>query len=64
MDKATYHNMELKDGSEVQLTLSFGRLYKLRQEYPEAYEKYNKIVMDGMKDEFHFITYLYYSYIN
>lgn len=62
-DRVTYLTLKMKDDSKVQLTLSFGRLYQLRQKAPDAYEKYNQIAIDGMKDEFQFITYLYTAYL-
>ena len=63
MGKATFLEMELTNGTKVKLTLTYGILYQLRQKKPEFYEKYNKIAMDGMKDEFDFITYLYAAYL-
>ena len=62
-DRATLLEMEMKDGTKVQMTLSFGRLFRLRQNRPEIYEKYNNLAMNGMKDELDFITYLYAAYL-
>lgn len=62
-DRATLYDMKLNDGTEVQMTLAFGRLYKLRQRRPEAYGKYNEIAMNGMKDELDFVSYLYAAYL-
>ena len=62
-DRATIFEMELNDGTKIQMSLTFRRLFKLRQRKPEAYEKYNKIAMDGMKDELDFIVYLYTAYL-
>ena len=62
-DKATFLEMELSDGTKIQMSLTFGRLFKLRQRKPEIYEKYNNLAMNGMKDELEFIDYLYAAYL-
>lgn len=63
MDKATFLEMEMNDGTSVQLTLTYGRLYQLRQKAKDIYETYNKIAMDGMEDELQCIDYLYAAYL-
>ena len=40
------------DGSEMEFSLTYKRLYRLRQTKPDVYEAYNRIAMDGMRDEF------------
>ena len=62
-DRATLLDFKLNDGTTIQMTLSFGRLYKLRQKNEAAYKKYNQLTMDGMKDEFDFVAYLYTAYL-
>lgn len=62
-DRATLYSMEMNDGTKIQMTLAFGRLYRLRQKRPEAYGKYNEIAMNGMKDELDFVFYLYAAYL-
>lgn len=63
MDKATLLEMEMNDGTSVQLTLTYGRLYRLRQKAKDVYETYNKIAMDGMEDELQCVDYLYAAYL-
>lgn len=63
MDKATFLEMEMNDGTSVQLTLTYGRLYQLRQKSKDVYEAYNKITMDGMEDELQCVDYLYAGYL-
>lgn len=55
--------IELKTGEKVGLTLTFGLLYKLREKQKERYEKYNKIVMDGIKDMLDYPIALYTAYL-
>ena len=62
-DRATFRKLELNDGQEVKMCLTFGRLLKLREKYPEEYKKYNELAMDGVKDEVDFPTFLYDGYL-
>lgn len=62
-DRATFRKLELNDGQEVEMCLTFGRLLKLREKYPEEYKKYNELAMDGVKDEVDFPTFLYAGYL-
>lgn len=62
-DRATFRKLELNDGQEVEMCLTFGRLLKLREKRPEEYKKYNKLAMDGVKDEVDFPTFLYTGYL-
>ena len=48
-DRATFRKLELNDGQEVEMCLTFGRLLKLREKCPETYKKYNKLAMDGVQ---------------
>lgn len=62
-DKATMLKMTMVDGSEMEFSLTYKRLYRLRQTKPDVYEAYNRIAMDGMRDEFDFIYHLYVGYL-
>ena len=54
---------EMATGEKIGLTLSFSLLYKLREKRAEDYERYNKIVMDGIKDMLDYPTALYTAYL-
>ncbi len=62
-DKATMLSMEMNNGEIIQLTLTFARLYKLRQRRKKEYEKYSEIAVEGIKDELDVVTYLYTAYL-
>lgn len=53
----------LMDDSVVKLTLTYARLYKVRAENKEAYDRYNKVMMEGSKDEFDNLFLLYTAYL-
>ena len=42
-DRATFQTLELNEGQEIKMCLTFGRLLKLREKCPETYKKYNKL---------------------
>lgn len=58
----TYKEIELMDGSKVELTLTFYALYQLKAKNKALYERYNEVVTKGAKDEFDNITVLYAAY--
>lgn len=62
-DRATFRKLELNDGQEVEMCLTFGRLLKLREKCPETYKKYNKLAMDGVQEEVDFPVFLYTGYL-
>ena len=62
-DRATFIEMELNNGTSVNLALTFGRLLKLRQKKPDAYKRYNDLAMNGIKDELDFVSYIYAAYL-
>lgn len=62
-DKATMLKMAMNDGTEVELTLTYGRLLKLREKNKALYERYNKLAMDGINDELDYVTMLYTGYL-
>lgn len=53
----------LMDDSVVNLTLNYARLYKVRADNKEAFDRYNKAMMEGTKDEFDNISILYAGYL-
>ena len=63
----TTYDFELADGSVVELTLAFYKLYQLRSKNKTLYDRYNKIMTnnakDGGVDELDTITVLYAAYI-
>lgn len=50
------------DGTTANLTLAFYLLYQLKAKNRALYDKYNKIMTGGLKDEFDMITVLYTAY--
>lgn len=66
MDKKrlnTTIDFELMDGSVVKLTLAFYALYQLKSKNKSIYERYNKIMVTGPKEELENITILYTAYL-
>ena len=62
--KNTFLDLELEDGSKVQLTLNFSRLLQLKNKNKTMYEKYNKILCNGAKDAIEdTITVIYVAYL-
>ena len=62
-DYATIRKMKMQDGTELPFSLSYKRLYKLRQLKPTEFEKYNTVVMKGAKNEFDNVDILYAAYL-
>lgn len=61
--KHTFYKFELETGEEVNLTLTFYFLLKLKTGHKEQYEAYNRIMTKGPQDEFDNITLLYTAYL-
>lgn len=63
----TTYDFELADGSIVELTLAFYKLYQLRSKNKALYERYNKIMSKNAKggdvDELDTISVLYTAYV-
>lgn len=55
--------LELENGEEINLTLNFAALYKLRAEKKDVYEKYNKVVITGGEEIFDTVDILYTAYL-
>ena len=65
MDKnalATRYEFEFYDGTTCQMTLAFIRLKMLSTKNKALYDRYNKIMAAGGKDEFDTLTVLYAAY--
>ena len=62
--KNTFLDLELEDGSKVQLTLNFSRLLQLKNKNKTIYDKYNKILCNGAKDAIEdTLTVIYVAYL-
>lgn len=63
----TTYDFELADGSVVELTLAFYKLYQLRSKNKALYERYNKIMSNnakgGVVEELDTIAVLYTAYV-
>lgn len=63
----TTYDFELADGTVVELTLAFYKLYQLRSKHKGLYERYNKIMTNNSKggavDELDTIAVLYAAYV-
>lgn len=65
-EKNTYVELELNDGTKIQMTLQFYRLYQLKNvpERKADYKRYNSVVVSkGMKEEVDFIDVFYCAYL-
>lgn len=59
----TYEALTLNDGTEVKLTLTFARLLRVKNENKNLYEKCNDVLMNGAKDIFQMIDFIYVAYM-
>lgn len=63
----TTYDFELADGSVVELTLAFYKLYQLRSKNKSIYDRYNKIMTNNAKggavEELDTIAILYAAYV-
>lgn len=59
----TYMEFELEDGTKIQLTLAFYKIYQLKNKKKDIYEKYNKIMLKGPQEEVDMVTILYTAYL-
>ena len=66
MDKnalATEYTFEFYDGTACRMTLAFIRLKKLSSENKSLYERCQKVLAHGAKDEFDTLSVLYAAYV-
>lgn len=66
MDKmalATRYTFEFYDGSTCEMTLAFIRLKMLSSKNKALYERCQKVMANGGKDEFDTLTVLYSAYV-
>lgn len=55
-------NYKMEDGTNVNMSLNFGLLYKLRAESRDTYNALNKVLVNGQKDILETIDLLYGAY--
>lgn len=60
--KNTYTKFELNDGSEVDLTLTFGKLNMLKSVNHELYQKFNSVVYGKSEDMMDIVAVVYIAY--
>lgn len=63
MARSTITDFTLVDGTKVGLTLNFSRLLEVRSKRKDTYERYNKVIMEGLTDIFDQITVVYTAYL-
>ena len=66
MDKtalSTGYTFEFEDGSTCQMSLSFIRLKRLAGKNKALYERHQKVMVNGGKDELDTLTVLYAAYV-
>lgn len=61
--KNTFYDFTFEDGGSVKMTLAFYHLYQLKNINKGLYERYNKIMTTGAKEEIEMITVLYAAYV-
>ena len=54
---------QLADGSVTELTLTFYSLYQMKPKHKGLYERYNKIMSNGVSEELEMVTVLYTAYV-
>ena len=59
----TITTYKTQDGQTLELTLCFANLYEVKTKYPEEYQRYNAIMMDGMSDVFDAVSIMYTAYL-
>lgn len=60
---ATGYTFEFYDGSTCEMTLAFILLKKLSSKNKTLYERCQKVLANGAKDEFDMLTVLYAAYV-
>lgn len=64
MEKNTYVDFVLADGTVVKMTLQFYRLYMLKNtDKQREYKRYNEINSNGLKEELDIVDVLYTAYL-
>lgn len=64
-ERNTMTTMVMADGSEVEMTLNYARLYRLRsvERFSDLYARFNNIQLNGFSDELDPVTTLYVGYL-
>lgn len=60
---ATTYNFEFYDGTTCEMTLAFIRLKRLASKNKSVYERAQKALSNGVKDEFDILAILYAAYL-
>lgn len=64
VEKNTYIDFEMADGTKVKMTLQFYRLYMLKNaNRKKDYDRYNDINVNGLKEELDLADVLYTAYL-
>jgi len=61
MKEVAYIELEMNDGSKVNMSTAMINLYKLREKNMEAYETLNNIIMNGHNDDLSTICDMFYA---
>lgn len=61
--KNTFVDFELDDGSVIKLTLTYRYLLQFKTKCKSLYDRYNKIIVKGVQDEFDNLTIIYTAYL-
>lgn len=59
----TITEMKMSDGTTVAMTLNYWKLYLLKEKKKKIYEKYNEVMLKGMKEELDMTVVLYTAYL-
>lgn len=61
--RPTFYDLELNDGTMVQVTRNYAGLYMLKMEMPEAYRRVQELNRDSAQDDIKLAETLYYAYV-
>ncbi len=61
--RPTFYDLELNDGTMVQVTRNYAGLYILKMEMPEAYRRVQELNRDSAQDDIKLAETLYYAYV-
>lgn len=59
----TEQELELTDGTKIKLTLTYGKLYKLKEKNPEALEEYFALQEKESQNELEMLKIIYIAYL-
>ena len=61
--RPTFYDLELNDGTMVQVTRNYAGLYILKMEMPEAYRRVQELNRDSAQDDIKLAETLYFAYV-